>query len=225
MKLTASNLGASASVDKGYGGMFGSGVASLVSAPFVPNDAYSAVLLKNNFREISTSKRHYQPIRVGLAAAWDFSGRFSLESGLTYSYLVSDLSSGTASDRYDIRQTLHYVGVPLDLNFSIWKASGFDLYLSAGVLAEKCVGGNTATSYFLDSKLSEKISEGISEKPWQWSAGASVGVRYDFNKYIGLYAEPGLSYYFDDGSFIESVYSDRPLNFTLSLGLRFSFGR
>ena len=37
---------------------------------------------------------------------------------------------------------------------------------------------------------------------------------------VGLYAEPGLNYYFDNGSPVENVFKSRPLNFNLTLGLR-----
>ena len=54
------------------------------------------------------------------------------------------------------------------------------------------------------------------------SVGASLGFGYSFNELLGIYAEPGFSYYFDNGSFVETVYRERPFNFSLSLGLRFN---
>ena len=45
---------------------------------------------------------------------------------------------------------------------------------------------------------------------------------YRFNDLVGIYLEPGVSYYFDNGSFVETVYRERPLNFSLGIGLRFN---
>ena len=58
--------------------------------------------------------------------------------------------------------------------------------------------------------------------PLQWSVGASLGIGYRFNGLVGIYLEPGVSYYFDNGSFVETVYRERPLNFSLGIGLRFN---
>ena len=68
---------------------------------------------------------------------------------------------------------------------------------------------------------SSEMSARIHDDRLQWSAGVSAGLSYRFNDYIGIYAEPGASWHFRNGSFIESVYSERPLNFSLALGLRF----
>jgi len=45
----------------------------------------------------------------------------------------------------------------------------------------------------------------------------------NFTKHLGLYAEPGIAYYFDDGSQIETIRKEHPFNFNLQFGLRFSF--
>ena len=136
--------------------------------------------------------------------------------------LVSDMSSGTEENRYDIRQTLHYVGVPLRARYSFWKPGGFDLYMTAGGKVEKCVGGTTSTSYVVKSSVSSSTKDRITVDPLQWSVGASLGIGYRFNDLVGIYLEPGVSYYFDNGSFVETVYRERPLNFSLGIGLRFN---
>lgn len=43
-------------------------------------------------------------------------------------------------------------------------------------------------------------------------------------KGLSVYAEPGLSYYFDNGSSIRNIYKDKPLNFSLNLGMRWTVG-
>lgn len=220
--LKASNLAPGRNETVGYGGMYG---AAVMPAPTAQRDqlvGYSSVLLNNNSQEVSTHTEHWQPVSVGVSLSLGFGERFSLDGGLDYSCLVSDMSSGTADNRYDIRQTLHYVGLPLRARFSFWRPAGFDLYLTAGGKVEKCVGGTTSTSYIVDSAVKSTVRDRIMVEPLQWSVGASLGFGYSFNELLGIYAEPGFSYYFDNGSFVETVYRERPFNFSLSLGLRFN---
>lgn len=218
--LNASNILSNASSTAGYGGVFGS---SVVRSSLDVNqiDSYSAILLNNNSQEVSTSKSYYQPVSVGVVASMDFGKFFAVESGVNYTCLVSETSSGTAASRYDIRQTLHYVGVPLKFRISFWRPLGFDLYTSLGGELQKCVGGKSMTTYIVDSSPADSFSEKVYDKHLQWSAGAALGVAYRFNGFFGIFVEPGLNYYFDNGSFVETIYRESPLNFNLALGLRF----
>lgn len=219
--LRASNLASMSSQAGGYGGMYGSMVAPALSAQRDQVDSYSSVLLGNNSREVSTHTRHWQPVSVGLAASLRVSDFLSLESGLSYSCLVSDMSSGTDENRYDIRQTLHYLGIPLRLRAVLWRPGNFELYLSAGGEVEKCVYGTTSTTYVVNSSAASMAASRVHDNRLQWSAGASAGLGYRFNDYLGVYVEPGLTWYLDNGGFVENVYRERPLNFSLALGLRF----
>lgn len=218
----ASNVAPGHSEASGYGGLYGASVVPSPTSAREQLQGYSSVLLSNNSQPVSTSTEHYQPVSFGLALSVGLGDRFSLETGADYSCLVSDMSSGTEENRYDIRQTLHYVGIPLRARYSFWKPGGFDLYMTAGGKVEKCVGGTTSTSYVVKSSVSSSTKDRITVDPLQWSVGASLGIGYRFNDLVGIYLEPGVSYYFDNGSFVETVYRERPLNFSLGIGLRFN---
>ena len=166
--------------------------------------------------------KNWQPIQVGVSVAYSFTDRLSIESGLTYSCLISDLSSGTPLGNYDIRQALHYIGLPLALRYDFLKIKGFSLYASAGGQMEKCVAGKTRTDYFVDGKKVSSENGRIMVEPLQWSVNAYVGAQYSFNRLVGLYVEPGAAYYFRNGSPVNCIYSERPFNFSFRAGLRFS---
>ena len=221
LSLRASNLASGRASSAGYSGMYGSAVTPSSLGPKEQVNSYSSVLLNNNSKEVSTDTRYWQPVSVGVAASLGLNDFLAVEAGLNYSCLVSDLSSGTTENRYDIRQTLHYIGIPFRARFSLWMPGRFDVYLTAGGEVEKCVYGTSATTYFVNGSQSSDMSARIHDDRLQWSAGVSAGLSYRFNDYIGVYAEPGVSWHFRNGSFIESVYSERPLNFSLALGLRF----
>lgn len=221
LKLAVASSSFSSTSHSGYDAMYGSSVAAFrFSATPVADDGYSAVLLKNNYQEVSTTSRHYLPVNVGFSLGWEFAPGFSLSAGVDYTCLVSDLSSGTDATRYETRQTMHYLGIPVTLEWSFVQRSRLRAYLYAGGQARKAVYGTSSTRYVIDSAPWEPVIEKIGETPLQWSAGAGAGVEYMLGGKVGLYAEPGLNYYFDNGSPVENVFKSRPMNFNLTLGLR-----
>ena len=225
--LTSNVAGSRSSVSK-YAALYGSTVTKQIHgfsetrADFPDSQGYADVMKSNSSNEISSTVKNWQPIQVGVSVAYSFTDRLSIESGLTYSCLVSDLSSGTPSGNYDIRQTLHYVGLPLALRYDFLKIKGFSLYASAGGQMEKCVAGKTRTDYFVDGKKVSSENGRIMVEPLQWSVNAYVGAQYSFNRLVGLYIEPGAAYYFRNSSPVNCIYSERPFNFSFRAGLRFS---
>lgn len=225
--LTSNVAGSRSSVSK-YAALYGSTVTKQIHgfsetrADFPDSQGYAGVMQSNSSNEISSTVKNWQPIQVGVSVAYSFTDRLSIESGLTYSCLVSDLSSGTPSGNYDIRQTLHYIGLPLALRYDFLKIKGFSLYASAGGQMEKCVAGKTRTDYFVDGKKVSSENGRIMVEPLQWSVNAYVGAQYSFNRLVGLYIEPGAAYYFRNSSPVNCIYSERPFNFSFRAGLRFS---
>lgn len=226
--LLASNVSGSRSSASKYAALYGSTVTKQIhgfsetTADFPDSQGYAGVMQSNSSNEISSTVKNWQPIQVGVSVAYSFTDRLSIESGLTYSCLISDLSSGTPLGNYDIRQTLHYIGLPLALRYDFLKIKGFSLYASAGGQMEKCVAGKTRTDYFVDGKKVSSENGRIMVEPLQWSVNAYVGAQYSFNRLVGLYVEPGAAYYFRNGSPVNCIYSERPFNFSLRAGLRFS---
>lgn len=226
--LLASNVAGSRSSASKYAALYGSTVTKQIHgfsetrADFPDSQGYAGVMQSNSSNEISSTVKNWQPIQVGVSVAYSFTDRLSIESGLTYSCLISDLSSGTPLGNYDIRQTLHYIGLPLALRYDFLKMKGFSLYASAGGQMEKCVAGKTRTDYFVDGKKVSSENGRIMVEPLQWSVNAYVGAQYSFNRLVGLYVEPGAAYYFRNGSPVNCIYSERPFNFSLRAGLRFS---
>lgn len=226
--LLASNVAGSRSSVSKYAALYGSTVTKQIHgfsetrADFPDSQGYADVMKSNSSNEISSTVKNWQPIQVGVSVAYSFTDRLSIESGLTYSCLISDLSSGTPSGNYDIRQTLHYIGLPLALRYDFLKIKGFSLYASAGGQMEKCVAGKTRTDYFVDGKKVSSENGRIMVEPLQWSVNAYVGAQYSFNRLVGLYIEPGAAYYFRNSSPVNCIYSERPFNFSLRAGLRFS---
>ncbi|GIZ15728.1 PorT family protein [Capnocytophaga catalasegens] len=176
-------------------------------------------------REIETKTKHQLPIRAGLLFSYEISNRLGIESGVTYTFLASDIREGDDNLYFTSRQQLHYVGIPLKVRYKILDTRGFELYSSLGVLSEKNISGTSKKTYFFDNQVTQTENEKVKINPWQWSANTSVGVQYNFTPLWGIYAEPGVSYFFKNNSPVETIYTDKPFNFNFSLGLRFTLGR
>lgn len=183
------------------------------------------ILLFNKGTEVKTKTKHHLPVRTGVSVAYSLNDRLSIETGLTYTFLSSDMSEGSDRHYFKGEQRLHYIGIPLGLKYKIFSWRRFQIYASAGVLGEKCVDGKTKKKYILNNQIEKTDTESLYKKPFQWSLNASAGLQFDLTKEVGLYAEPGLSYYFDDHTAIQSIYKDKPLNFNLHLGLRLTLGK
>ena len=125
-----------------------------------------------------------------------------------YTFLSSDLRFEDSSE--ELSQKLHYLGIPLRANWNFVDTRLFTLYLSAGGAVEKCVYGKLG-------------SDDLSQRPWQFSVLGAVGVQYNLSKRVGIYAEPGVSYYFDDASSLQTLRKEHPCSFTLQAGLRLTY--
>jgi opacity protein-like surface antigen len=157
---------------------------------------------------------HNQPVSFGLTLSYPITNRLSVSTGVVYSKLTSDFITLMPDNQIHRYQALHYVGVPLSLHFRIWQWRGFSTYLSAGGQAEWNVKAEANT---------DGVDQEMKKDRMQWSIGGSLGLQYNLLPQIGLYAEPGIRHYFDNGSSISNFYKDKPTSFNLQLGLRFNF--
>lgn len=175
--------------------------------------------------ETKTEYDHHLPIRIGLSVAYALTDRLSISSGLTYTRLASDIKDASRESKYIGEQRLHYVGIPVNVSYKVASSRWISLYGTAGVLAEKCVSGTTDEGYVENNTMKYTNTHDISSKPLQMSVNAGVGIQFDFIDNVGIYAEPGLSYYFDDGSALQTIYKEKPLNFNLNVGVRFKLSK
>lgn len=152
--------------------------------------------------------KHRQPVSVGFSVRKNLGHGLSVESGLMYTYLYSDLYFGKGNN--SVEQKLHYLGIPLRVNWNFVDTRKFSVYLSAGGAIEKCVYG----------KLGD---EKQTVDPVQLSVLGALGAQYNLSRRWGLYVEPGISYYFDDGSKVQTIRKERPCSFTLQAGLRLTY--
>ena len=177
------------------------------------NDSTSKAI---NSRALSRSAKdgvqHHLPIRVGLSFRYSNGQRWYIQSGLTYSYLASDISYTERT-----KQKLHYIGIPLQIGSQLWESNRLKGYISIGGQAEKLISGK-ATAVSSEGYTSVRR---IKDTRLLFSLLGSVGAEYALKKDLSLYVEPEIHYYFKNGNRLLTHYNDQPLNINLTIGFRF----
>lgn len=158
--------------------------------------------------------KHHAPVSVGVQVAFGIAPRLSLSTGLVYTRTSSDFYPYAPGSSYNVHQVLHYVGIPVGLNYEFWQSGGFHAYVMAGAEADYNVKN--------DTEEEGVKKENAKRDRVQFSGKASLGAQYDITPKVGLYIEPGAKYYFDNGSHVENTFKDKKLNFNLQFGLRFN---
>ena len=199
------------------GGMTGGsalqGTATRSYSAIVASDAVSLVGNGDNFSPMArrnydeSSFRHHLPLGCGITVRAELPHGLSIESGVNYTLLRSDVRLRYSSD--DVSQKLHFIGVPLRLNWQFVERGRFSAYLGAGGMLEKCISAKFG-------------SETVDESGLQWSATAAIGAQYRLGELVGLYFEPEAAYYFTDTE-LRTSRSDAPLSISLRVGLRLLF--
>lgn len=177
------------------------------------DERYMAMIPTSDLYE---ETKHHQPISVGMQVGFHLLPKLKLSTGLVYTKVSSDFISGVYDTRTVSTQDLHYIGIPLNLSYFVWEYKGLHTYVTAG--------GEGAVNIKNHTETDGEVKESKRDK-MQWSTNASVGIQYDFIPQLGVYVEPGMKYYFDNGSQIENIFKDKKLNFNIQFGLRFNVGK
>ena len=156
-------------------------------------------------------QHHDMPVALGVSVSYPLTNRLSLTSGIIYTRLHSVFTQKLRSQQYSMEQTLHYIGIPLGLSYSIWQHKNFRCYLTASAQADWNVSIQTET---------EGVKQTADRDRMQWSVGGSLGLQYAILPQLSLFAEPGISHYFDNGSPVQNYFKDKPTSLRLQVGLR-----
>ena len=227
MKLYAENLGAGmGSVNSGSNianrysdsGVMADPMPGVYPAPSVGGSNDVDYLMAAAYKALQKSPqgkaKHHAPVSVGMQIAFGVAPRLSLSTGVVYTRTSSDFYPYAPNNDYNVHQVLHYVGIPVGLNYELWRSGGFHAYVMAGAEAAYNVKNDTDED---GTKKQDAKRDRV-----QFSGKASLGAQYDISPSLGLYIEPGAKYYFDNGSDIENTFKDKKLNFNLQFGLRFN---
>ncbi|MDR2234709.1 MAG: PorT family protein [Chryseobacterium sp.] len=206
----------------GYASMSGSPMMmdEVWSATSVDDDPLTEILLANQSKEVEARIRHKVPVTFGLSLYYNLGKRWGIGTGVNYTKLSSELHSGTSSSYIKGDQTVHYIGIPVQVNYNVIKKGRFTGYITGGMLAEKPVAGNLKTQYIVNDEVKESSEERLHSKPIQFSVNTAAGLQLKIIDKFGVYAEPGIGYHFKDNSGLNTIYKEKPLHFNVKFGVR-----
>lgn len=215
----------------GENGVVGSKNSNGFDAAFVPSNNASGPVYPGNFTDAFYSVmairalsgtpsadyyekvKHHFPISVGVQVGWSVTECLRINTGVVYTNVSSDFINSSYNTTQVTTQTLHYVGVPVNISYDFWQTKRFKTYVTAGGEADFNVKNHTESDGEVMASKHDRT---------QWSANASLGAQFDIIPQLGIYVEPGAKYYFDNGSQIENTFKDKKLNFNLQFGLRWN---
>lgn len=201
--------------------------AGVTKTDWIDKDSKASAIVYNQ-PEVQEEYSHKIPVKVGLTARYNITDRLGVETGLTYSILSSSVKIGnseTGNNWSTGSQTLHYLGIPLNISFNILNSRYVNIYVTGGGMMEKSISGNIKTDEYVDGKFDRTLTTNISPKGLQWSVNAAAGIQANILPQLGFFVEPGVSHHFKNGSRVRSIYTDKPTDFSLGFGLRYSFGK
>lgn len=157
---------------------------------------------------------HKLPLKFGVTVAVKVSKNLYFESGLSYSYLRSDIKKNNEK----IIQKLHYIGVPVNLNWYFINGKSVGLYLGAGCNINKCISASIGHESFGIDKFESSLN-------------LQAGFLGKLSRNVGIFVQPGVSFMLSDNEelakfndfTVQNYYSDKDFSVTFDAGLRFSF--
>lgn len=165
-------------------------------------------------RDILERSSHCFPIQVGLSARLPLSEQLYLSTGLQYSLYNSKFTMSQTGEK---RQQVHYLGIPVRLDWVFASNSRFDVYVGGGVLGDFCLNATLA------GMSREK------DRPNLSLVGAG-GVQMNVTKHLGIYLEPELSWRIPTDNpklgnhSLVTYRSEHPVMFSVATGLRINLG-
>ncbi|GEJ44902.1 porin family protein [Chryseobacterium sp. ON_d1] len=184
------------------------------------DDPLTAILLANQSQPVEARIRHKVPVTFGLSVYYNLGKRWGIGTGLNYTKLSSELHSGSDNNYIKGDQTVHYIGIPVQVNYNVIQKGRFTGYVTGGALVEKPIAGNITTTYVVNDEIKESSKERLEPKPLQFSVNAAAGFQLKIIDKVGVYAEPGIGYHFKQEDAPNTIYKEKPLHFNMKFGVR-----
>ena len=153
---------------------------------------------------------HHRPITIGLQVGIPVADKWSVVTGLTYTYLHSDITDGTRFSHTLTDQKLHFVGIPLQMNYQLYNNHYCNIYLGTGGRIDFGVSGKT------------NHEDHLSHLPVNYSLKAAAGIQVNLFKSLNIYAEPTIQYNIPGSTRYKTYYTEHKTMLDLQFGIRFT---
>lgn len=172
------------------------------------------------FVEGSNSDSYSLPLSFGVGVKYGITKWLGIGVGVNYT-LLNKKVTGTYRDEHDwscstdMKNSQHYIGIPVDIYFSMFRTKRWDAYATVGGAVEKCILNKYTGTFEGESLLYTNKVSGV-----QTSVKLGLGVEFSPIDFLGIYIDPSLRYYFDNKQ-PRSIRTAQPLAFGVEAGLRF----
>ncbi|OCA80552.1 hypothetical protein BBH99_00165 [Chryseobacterium contaminans] len=184
------------------------------------DDPLTQILLANQSKPVEARIRHKVPVTFGLSVYYNLGKKWGIGTGVNYTKLASELHSGSSDNYIKGEQKVHYIGIPVQVNYNVIQKGRFTGYITAGALVEKPIAGSISTSYVVNDEVRETTEEKLDHKPLSFSVNTAAGLQMKLVNRLGIYAEPGIGYHFKDENSPNTIYKEKPLHFNVKFGIR-----
>ena len=199
-------------VDVGSGVLVaGGGLLAALATQLARADLIATVPGNQNTNAINSpgeTQPHRMPLIVGLSVKYPVTDKLGITTGLDYSLYSSAFTYPTGKKI----QLVHYLGIPVRLDWTFTSGKWFDVYLGAGVKGDLCMSATLAGNAIdKDGPAFRLLGVG--------------GMQFNATSHLGVYVEPGLSWTLPSERRILSTYnSEHPWMFSVATGVRFNLG-
>ena len=154
---------------------------------------------------------HEIPVSIGVSARFRLTDRLSVNTGLNYTRYNStrNRTYHNTSRSESARQSVHYLGIPVRLDWMLVNRKHFNFYMGAGMQMDKCLYATVG-------------DERLHEKQFLFGVNGSLGFQFNIVPMVGLYFEPDFSYSLNEGS-LQTFRTREPFMISARAGLRFTF--
>lgn len=207
---------------RGYAVRLSSGVmpgsSASVSGGIINASSAGAGSLSQSYTiEQISDTRYSLPLNLGVQFQFPVGENMALGVGLNYTMLRSRYDCLINKKKFDVKQTLHYIGIPVNVYGIVAQRNNFRFYLNAGAALEKGLRAVYDLKSYDQTEHNSSSIDGV-----QFSVNAGLGVEYILGNTTGLYLEPNIVYYIDS-DVPQSIRTDQPLQVKAELGFRFRF--
>ena len=159
---------------------------------------------------MSGKPSHSIPLRAGVSGRIPISGKLNVTTGLEYSLYSSKFKYTVSGEK---KQLVHYLGVPVRLDWTFAGNRWLDVYVGGGLEGDFCLGATLA-------------GERLRKDGFSLSVLGAGGVQVNVTKHAGIYVEPMLSWTLpSDRLVLETYRSNHHFMPSVSAGLRINLGK
>ncbi len=200
------------------------------------SDSYSAYTMSkmqayNEEEKIypESETNHKQPVSFGVLTSFDITPKLQIETGLVYTYLSSETTNKAEGYTSTEKVQFHYLGIPVNMNYTLISVNKLDLFLSLGAMIEKDIDGKIKDNdekiiaSAINSGYANQTSSKINQKNPQLSLSGGVGLTYPLYNRTNLFGKIGGRYYINANNEYKTYYSDEKFGLDIQLGIKFNF--